>query len=82
MRPVHSYTVLLSALFALGGCISAPPKPAEAPKDPGPLAPFELEETSVAELQRRMTAGELSSQTVTQLYLDRIARLGMKTVRE
>lgn len=75
MRHTHSYALLPALLFALAGCVSAPPKPTEPPKDPGPLAPFELEEASVAELQRRMTTGELSSQAVTQLYLDRIARL-------
>lgn len=78
MRHTHTYALfpaLLSACLALNGCVSAPPKPAEPPKDPGPLAPFELEEASVAELQRRMSAGDLSSQAVTQLYLERIARL-------
>ena len=74
MRPLRPFA-LLSALIALSGCVSAPPKPAQPPPDPGPLAPFELEETSIAELQRRMTAGELSSQAVTRLYLERIARL-------
>jgi amidase len=66
---------VLAAAAVMAGCASAPPKPAEPPPDPGPNAPFALEEASVAELQRRMAAGELSAQAITQLYLDRIARL-------
>ncbi len=39
------------------------------------LPPFELEEATVAGLQQRMAAGELSSAGITRLYLERIAAL-------
>lgn len=78
MRHTISYAslpALLASLLLLGGCATAPPKPVEPPKDTSPNAPFELEEASVAELQRRMTAKEFTAQAITQLYLERIARL-------
>lgn len=37
--------------------------------------PFPFEETTVAELSRRMTAGELTARALTQAYLDRIAAI-------
>jgi amidase len=36
---------------------------------------FELEEATVADLQKRITAGALTAHAVTQLYLDRIAAI-------
>jgi amidase len=36
---------------------------------------FELEEATLAELQRRMTAGSLTAHALTQAYLDRIAAI-------
>jgi amidase len=39
-----------------------------------PRLPFSLETTSIADLQRRMTRGTLSAETLTKAYLARIAR--------
>ncbi len=36
---------------------------------------FPLEEASVSELQDRMTRGELTSERITELYLERIGEL-------
>lgn len=40
-----------------------------------PSSPFELEEISIAELQRRMGSGRTTARAITQLYLQRIASL-------
>ena len=42
------------------------------------VAPFELEEATIDELQRRMASGQLTSRSITQLYLNRIAALDRK----
>src|SRR6478736_6382069 len=39
------------------------------------VASFVLEEASIADLQQRMNAGELTAHAITQLYLDRIAAI-------
>jgi amidase len=39
------------------------------------IAPFELEETTVADLAAAMASGQRTSRSITQLYLDRIAEL-------
>jgi amidase len=40
-----------------------------------PIAPFELEEVSIASLQERMTSGAETSRSITEKYLSRIAAL-------
>jgi amidase len=40
-----------------------------------PVAPFELEEVSIAMLQERMTSGAETSRSITEKYLSRIAAL-------
>ncbi|HET7613679.1 MAG TPA: amidase [Gemmatimonadaceae bacterium] len=40
-----------------------------------PISPFQLEETTVADLAAAMAAGRMSSRSITQAYLDRIAEL-------
>jgi amidase len=42
---------------------------------PFPVAPFELEEATVADLQAGMASGKFSARSITQAYLDRIAAL-------
>ena len=65
---------LLPIVVALAACATQAPKPVAVAAEPAQVAPaFTLEETSVAELQRRMSAGELTAHAVTQQYLDRIA---------
>src|SRR5262245_29693091 len=40
-----------------------------------PVAPFELEEVSIATLQERMTSGAETSRSITEKYLSRIAAM-------
>ncbi|HUE02952.1 MAG TPA: amidase [Bryobacteraceae bacterium] len=53
---------LISSVAVAAGALAAPPA-------------FELEEATLAELQRRMTAGSLTAHALTQAYLDRIAAI-------
>jgi amidase len=64
----HSRAVAVFALLA--ACLPYPIPAAE----PAP-ASFTLEEASVAELQQRMTNGELSAHAIVQQYLDRVEAL-------
>jgi amidase len=41
-------------------------------------APFELEETTIGELQAAMASGRMTARSITKLYLDRIAELDKK----
>jgi amidase len=67
---------LLPLVAALAACATNAPKPTAVAPAPEPAAPsFTLEETSVAELQRRMTSGELTARAIAQQYLDRIAAI-------
>jgi amidase len=47
-------------------------------KQPMKIAAFELEETTVADLQRGMASGRLTAHSITQQYLQRIADLDRK----
>jgi amidase len=54
-----------------------------APEIPEPkrafnVPPFELEETTIADLQAAMASGRMTARSITQLYLDRIAELDRK----
>ena len=42
------------------------------------IPPFELEETTIADLANAMAAGRLTARSITQQYLDRIAELDRK----
>ena len=68
MRPFPTY-LALPFLLALLCCAC---QPAAAPSTE---APFPYQEASIAELQARMSAGELDSTTLTEAYLARIAAL-------
>jgi amidase len=62
--------LLLTTVLALTGCQS------NAPSGQPPAATdFRYAEQDIASLQQRMRAGELDSRTLTQAYLDRIARV-------
>lgn len=67
---------LLPIVLALAACATGAPKPAAvaAPAEPAKPA-FALDEASVADLQRRMSAGELTAHAIAQQYLDRIAAI-------
>jgi amidase len=53
---------LISSVALAAGAMAAPPA-------------FELEEATAADLQKRMTAGSLTAQALTQHYLERIAAI-------
>ena len=53
---------LMGSIALAAGTLAAPP-------------PFELEEATVADLQKRMTGGSLTAHALTQRYLDRIAAI-------
>lgn len=63
---------LLTAILALSACDTNKPGTAAPPAPPSPTD-FIYAELDIADLQARMTAGELDSRTLTQAYLDRIA---------
>lgn len=76
MRPILTICLAAAAAaLAIGGCATAPPVAPAPTVDTSPTAPFALSEISIAELQRRMEAKELTAREITQSYLDRIARL-------
>ena len=64
-------SLIVLTLLASG---SACTKVAESPAPPPPGG-FELNETSVAQLQEAMTAGRYTSRRLVELYLQRIARI-------
>ena len=63
--------LLTTALFVIA-CGSATAGPAAAAHPP---AQFALEETGIADLQARMSNGELTAHALVQQYLDRIAAI-------
>ena len=70
--------LLLTALLCTGllGCVQA--SPGALPEGPATAAapgPFAFDEATVAGLQARMAAGELTSVGLTRAYLDRIAAI-------
>jgi amidase len=55
---------------------AAPPSSGAVPATPAPaVAPFELEEITIAELQAGMASGRYTAKGVVQLYFDRIAAM-------
>ena len=69
-RTALQTTVLGAAAAALGAQSSM----ALSPDDSGSVAvkPFALDEATITDLQARMTSGEISSEELTQAYLERI----------
>ena len=68
---VHSIQGLSCLLISLLlSCQS--PEPTQTTETPPGLNDFPLLEVSIPELQERMESGELTSEQITQLYLDRI----------
>ena len=66
-------TVLGSAGFA-AGCAAGEPETG-SPQDTAPVPPFQLDEFTVTELGEQMASGEMTSGSITELYLNRIADL-------
>lgn len=67
-------TALVPALSAARAV--AAPEPA-----PSPAKAFEFDEATISDLQRRMTAGENSSYSLTQAYLSRIQEIDSRTAK-
>ena len=67
------FTSLLAA-----SCNSNPAKTTEPTTPPDTIPDFELNETSITELQEKMAAGTTSSVQITKLYLDRIDAIDKK----
>jgi len=70
-------------LSALAGAVAIRGKPLTgqsllSPKRSFSIPPFELEETTIADLQTAMAAGRMTARSITQQYLDRIADLDRK----
>ena len=66
----------LALAALLGACQPAPQAPARDATKPAAAAPaFAFEEASIADLQRRMADGAVTSHALTQAYLDRIAAI-------
>jgi len=78
-------------LTALAGAVAIRGKPltgqslvsermAEVPsaRRPFNIPPFELEETTIADLQSAMASGRMTARSITQQYLDRISELDRK----
>lgn len=59
------------ALAPLSSCVQST-TPASAPED---YSAFEWNEVSIAQLQEKMSSGALTSEEITQKYLDRIDRI-------
>lgn len=60
------------SFFSLENCVQKSPEQSQATKTD---ADFELEEISIDELQKRMASGQYTARSITQAYLDRIAKL-------
>ena len=69
----------MGGAVALSGAASAaPPTRPRGAAAAMPSAPFEFEEATLADLQRRLASGTLTSRRLTQSYLSRIAALDRK----
>lgn len=77
-------TSLLGGALAAAGPWPGGPGRAEAAQDPDgrgeatATASFDFEEATIADLQKRIQSGELSSRALTEAYLERIAALDRK----
>lgn len=72
--PAHA--VLLSTLLVMSGCGSkSPPAPATPATPPPEAAAYPLTGKSVADLQKELTAGAVTSESLTRAYLQRIEKI-------
>lgn len=70
-------TAGFSSLLA-ASCNSHPSQTTEPAPAADAIPDFELNETSISELQEKMQAGKYSSEQITKLYLDRIEAIDKK----
>ncbi len=74
---IRNSSVASVAATTLAGCSS--PKSDSAEKNTTPFVDeFALNELTINDLQKKMQAGEYTSEAITQLYLDRIAAIDKK----
>jgi amidase len=66
---------------ALAPALAAGRTMATAESTSSPVKAFELDETTIADLQRRMTGGQISAHSVTQAYLARIQEIDNRTTK-
>lgn len=76
-KRISRRSLIRSAAFGAGSAALVPALTAGrvlAASDPvpAPLKPFEFNEATIGELQRRMASGEISSRSLTEAYLERI----------
>jgi amidase len=75
-------SALAGAMAVRGKPLGGLPLSGESASSPAPrrftVPPFELEETTIADLQTAMASGRMTAQSITQLYLNRIAELDRK----
>jgi len=67
--------VACGAAAGVAGLAARGARSEAAPAEPVVVPPFELDEVTVAELQRRMASGETSARRLAEAYLGRIAAL-------
>jgi amidase len=86
-RTFFKTAALGGGALALSPLISCNPIIKPAQDDPTAVRPFDLDEMTIDQLQEKMASGELTSEEVTQKYLDRIAEIdqtgpGLRSVME
>jgi len=64
-----------AAVGAVAATRVAPSEPLAAVGQPSRVPAFELDETTIADLQQAMASGRRTSRRITQLYLDRMAAI-------
>ena len=70
-------TAGLTTLLATS-CNTDTPKTTEQPTTGDAIPGFELDETTISELQEKMASGKYTSEQITKLYLDRIEAIDKK----
>jgi len=73
-RAILDTALATAAAAAVGGCVSQQGAAVDVPR-------FEFEEMSIADLQSAMQSGQLTSKSLTNAYLDRIAALDRRGPR-
>lgn len=71
-RTFFKTTALGSSVIAMGGVAACAPKQSDEPAKPD-FTSFDLNETTIDDLQKKMGSGEISAESLCKKYLDRIA---------
>ena len=70
--------VAAGGLLSVSGYGCNPADPSPIPADTGvagPVGPFDLDETTISQLQERIASGELTCRAIAEMYLERIDAL-------